>query len=77
MVKNFRDRGGPGKLRSYWEEEVHVVTERKHTDSPVYTVLPKRGTEKTRVLHRNLLLPCEFLPLDGDHLEDKKAKRRK
>ena len=35
LVQNFRDRGGPEKLRSYWEEQVYVVTERKHT---VYAV---------------------------------------
>lgn len=77
LVKNFKDRGGPGKIRSYWEEEVHVVTERKHADSPVYSVRPERGTGKTRVLHRNVLLPCDFLPVDGEHTEDKTAKRRK
>ena len=38
LVWNFRDRGGPGKLRSYWEEQIFIVTERKHKDSPVYVV---------------------------------------
>lgn len=34
LVRDWRDRGGPGKGRSYWEEQVHIVTERKHEDSP-------------------------------------------
>ncbi|CAI5640554.1 unnamed protein product [Oreochromis niloticus] len=72
LVRNFRDRGGPGKLRSYWEERVHVVLERKHKDSPVYAVQPERGPGKVRVLHRNLLLPCDFLPVQEDKLEKNK-----
>lgn len=72
LVRNFRDRGGPGKLRSYWEEQVYVVVERKYKDSPVYVVQPEKGPGKTRVLHRNLLLPCDFLPVD----EDKPVKRK-
>ena len=33
-------------------------------DSPVYRVRPEHGRGKQRVLHRNLLLPCDGLPLD-------------
>lgn len=76
LVRNFRDRGGPGKLRSYWEEQVYVVTERKHKDSPVYAVQPEKGPGKTRVLHRNLLLPCDFLPVEEEDEQRKKGKKR-
>ena len=34
------------------------------TNNPVYRVRPEHGRGKQRVLHRNLLLPCDGLPLD-------------
>uniref|UniRef100_A0A3B3IJJ6 Gypsy retrotransposon integrase-like protein 1 n=2 Tax=Oryzias latipes TaxID=8090 RepID=A0A3B3IJJ6_ORYLA len=77
LVRNFRDRGRPGKLRSYWEEDVYVVTERKHKDSPVYAVHPEKGSGKIRVLHRNLLLPCDFLPLEKEPDKTVQTENRK
>lgn len=76
LVRNVRDKGGPGKLRSYWVEEIYIVVERKHKDSPVYVVRPEKGVGRTRVLHRNLLLPCDFLPMEEDKFEKRKAKTK-
>lgn len=78
LVRNLTPRGGPGKLRSYWEDAIHVVKERKGAESPVYVVEPLQGTGRRRVLHRNLLLPCPYLVEEPDIHEpnlEKKSKR--
>ena len=50
--------------RSRWEVRVHVVVSRKKDDSPVYEVKQEAGSGGSRILHRNLLFPCNYLPID-------------
>ncbi len=54
LVRNMSERGGPGKIRSYWEEQVYVV-HKKRSEYPVYEVHPETGQGRVRVLHRNML----------------------
>lgn len=59
--------GGPGKLRSYREQEIYVVTQ-------VYEVKPETGNGRSRVLHRNMLLPCSYLPVET-HVKSSTSRR--
>jgi transposase InsO family protein len=63
LMKNVRERGGTGKLRSYWEETLFTVIERRE-NVPVYTIKNMKKPSDIRVVHRNLLLKCDELPLD-------------
>lgn len=63
LVRNMSERGGPGKLHSYLEDQVHVGISQKGDDSPVYEVKAERGKGQVHILHRNMLMPCNSLPL--------------
>lgn len=60
LVRNVRLRG-KHKLEDKWEQRVYVVIKRAG-ELPVYTVKPEDTEGPTRTLHRDLLLPCGFLP---------------
>ena len=36
LFKNFAKKGGPSKLRSFWEDKIYTIKNRKGPDSPVY-----------------------------------------
>ena len=57
LVRNVREKGGPGKIRSFWEQKVYVIHEKK--SEVVYAVINEgeKNLKKIRVLHRNMLLP--------------------
>lgn len=76
LVKNVSVRG-KHKLADRWERPVHVVVKRID-GGPVYVVKPERGGGPHRTLHRDLLLPCGFLPVEetpGQGPQFSKAKK--
>lgn len=76
LVRNLTPRGGTGKLRNHWEDCVHKVIRQVGKDMPIYEVISEQGKARgRRILHRNLLLPCDHLPLEIQ-LKPAKAKRQ-
>lgn len=76
LVRNMTPRGGTGKLRNHWEESIHVVVRQVGENIPVYEVKPEQGRGRSRILHRNLLLPCDHLPLEVQPKTRPKTKKR-
>ena len=68
LIRNVRETGGPGKLRSHWEREIYEVIERKGGDSGVVYCVRKLGKPdaEIRTVHRNMLLLCNELPIEND-----------
>ncbi|XP_071821771.1 uncharacterized protein [Apostichopus japonicus] len=61
LIKNTAPHLGPGKLRSHYEDKIHTVVSRQGDDMPVYKLQPEDGVGRNRILHRNLLMPCNYL----------------
>lgn len=72
LVRNVRIRGKQ-KLADKWEPNVYIVVE-KAGNLPVYTVKPEGTNKPPRTLHRDLLLPCGYLPAPEVNLPVKKRK---
>ena len=75
LVRNLNEKGGPGKLRSHWEQDIYQIVKRAGEESPVYQVVSERNPNgRLRILHRNLLLPCDELPFEPlPHVEPKRS----
>lgn len=79
LVRNVTEKGGPGKIHSYWEDNVYVIKSQKGEDSPVFELEPENGKGRKRVVHKNMLLPCDFLPVTTDNnktANETKTKKR-
>ncbi len=64
LVKNLTPRGGTGKLRNHWEDVVHTVVRQVGGEGLIYEVRPEQGKARSCVLPRNILMLCEYFPLE-------------
>ena len=66
LLKNVSEGGGTGKLRSFQEQTVYKIKEKKQ-DIPVYVIVPEKGKGKPKTVHKNLLMKCQHLLHDLNH----------
>ena len=45
LIRNMSERGGTGKMRSFWEEKVYVVVENINNKSITYKVKPESDND--------------------------------
>lgn len=56
LVRNLVERGGTGKLRSFWKEIVFVILDQKDENGLVYEVQEEGNlSSRKRIIHRNKL----------------------
>ena len=77
LVKRLLERGGPGKLRSFWEDQFYIVIRRIEPTGAVYEVQQEDGSGRKHILHRNLLLPCPYLPSEPNRNVQLKPQRQR
>ena len=71
LVRNMGEKGGPGKLRSYWEQEIYTIVDCKGDTGVVYSVRPEnKEKERVRTVHRNMILPCEHLSSENTEISN-------
>ena len=82
LIRNLSERGGTGKMRSFWEDKVHVIIDNFKSENITYKVQPENDLNgKIGTLHRNMLLSRDNL-LDNydwsiigeDHISNHKSK---
>ena len=54
---------GKHKIADRWKDDAYTVLQQPNSDIPVYIVSKEDGTGPKHTLHRNLLLPINFLPI--------------
>jgi transposase InsO family protein len=75
LIRRVVDTKNHGKIKSYWEDAIGTVV-RQIDDSSVYEISdPNTVRKATRMLHRNMLLPCNSLPVDAADARPQRAKQ--
>ncbi|MCG8033934.1 MAG: DDE-type integrase/transposase/recombinase, partial [Candidatus Thiodiazotropha taylori] len=67
---------GKHKLADIWETNTYIVTSQPMPDIPVYLVKEENSSSKPKLLHRNMLLPFNGLPVTELSAENESRKRK-
>ena len=69
---------GKHKLADLWESKTYIVSSQPMPDIPVYEVKEENVNSKPKLLHRNMLLPFNYLPvIEESKQEPEKGKPQK
>lgn len=68
---------GKHKIADKWESEPYLVLSQPNPDIPVYRVQREDKSGKVRTLHRNLLLPLNFIPPERIDILPKPVPRKR
>ncbi len=66
LVKNVNIR----RKHNRWESTACVVTKQLNSEITVNVIWPENGDGPERILHRDILLPCRFLPASPSEDDD-------
>ena len=66
---------GRHKLADRWSDEVYNVIDQPNPEIPVYVIKQEGRSRVTRTVHRNLLLPINFLPLTDELKKEERDNR--
>ena len=72
LVRNVGLKGKQ-KIADKWQDNVYIVLDRPNPELPVFKVGLERGRGKTRVVHRNMLLPISSIAKSESKATYKKA----
>ena len=62
LIRNLSERGGTGKMRSYWKEKIYIIVCSIGNDPVVYKIRPEHDPKgETRIAHRKMLMHCDNL----------------
>lgn len=64
LIKNLTPRGGPGRLCDYWEDTAYTLVRQMGSDLLIYKVRPEKDQGRSIVLHRHLLISCDYLTFE-------------
>ena len=75
LVRNVGVQG-KHKLGDKWGKYPYIVVSQPNPEIPVFKVRPENGIGRERTLHRNLLLPCNFLPVEVEPTPSPQTRKR-